>query len=346
MAEQLDDEERVDRRRDLLGCLGTGTLAMVGAVVAGAILAAAAISQLDGCDIDFRSGPGKGTDSARLAVDVSPTTGLHEGDLVTVRSTAFRPKVAVGVAVCLSEADTERRGVDACDEVQGARYATDASGHLAATYRVPRQIRVGGRTYDCAARAERCLVVAADADDFDRSGGQAITFAADLADPVGAPPRTRAETDLLPIEATPSGAQPAGTSVQVRATGFQPGEPVLVARCTAAFPTEGPPACDPLDGSTALPAVLFHDMPDAPVADANGTVALDVVLPATIHPLGNPFASSGSTTSATSTTTSTTTARPDGRIDCRARAGACSIVIAAAADTKRSAVLPITVTPA
>src|SRR5690606_39328276 len=127
-------------------------------------------------DVTIDADPGKGTESTRLPIEVSPRTGLTDGTVVTVRSDAFEKSSVVGVAACLAEAETDARGVDACDEIQGARYAVDRQGTLRATFPVPRVITIRGVAHDCAASETSCLVVAADANDYDRSGGQPISF--------------------------------------------------------------------------------------------------------------------------------------------------------------------------
>lgn len=143
--------------RGCLGCAGASALVGVGLVVVFGLLATQATS----CSLDLGMGPGSGTRSARLPVTVTPRTGLTTGQVVRVTSTAFDAHRVVGVAVCLREADTERRGIDACDTRSGSRFAVDAAGRLDARFAMPRTITVADRTHDCAGRAGRCLVVAA-----------------------------------------------------------------------------------------------------------------------------------------------------------------------------------------
>lgn len=278
-------------------------------------------------DVGDLGDPGDGRDSQRLAVDVAPATDLDDGSTVRVTSDAFDAQRIVGIAVCLREADTARQGVDACDEVQGARYAVGADGRLDATYAVPRVVRIGGEPVDCASRAGRCLLVAASADDYDRSGGVPISFRRDLPAAAADPPRTRPQTDGLPIVVAPAGPVAAGSQLDVAASGFQPGEPLLVAWCTSAFEDQGPTACEPRDASEAFGAVALRDLSgELPTADAEGRFRTTLDARATVEP---PYFadSSGS----------------DQGVDCR-REG-CVLVIAAAADTKRSAVAPYQLAP-
>jgi hypothetical protein len=316
--------------------VGGGLLGIAGFTLAAAIAIGAVVAGLDGCQIDLGNigDPGSGTDSERLEVAVAPQTGLVGGAPVIVTSSAFEPNSIVGVAVCLREADTERRGVEACDEVQGERFATNAEGELAAGIAVPRVITVGGRAFDCAATPRRCVVVAADANDYDRSGGAPISFAPDLPAVDLVPGGPRPQTDRLPILAQPPGPVPPGTVLTVTATGFRPDEPVIVAWCTEAFELDGPTECEPLDSSAALAAVAFRSLPDEPRADADGRVQVAIEARATIAPFvdeaggADPADPPGSG------------ARRDGRWDCRGERPRCAVVVAAAADTKRSAIWP------
>ncbi|HRW36680.1 MAG: hypothetical protein KDB04_08885 [Acidimicrobiales bacterium] len=329
--ERTAPEQRRARRTRIGGCLGVGGLTIGGLTIALAVVIGAVAASLQSCDLEIGTvgDPGDGTSSDRLDVLVVPATGLRDGTTVTVGSRAFEPEHIVGVAVCLAEADTERRGVDACDEVQGARFATDALGVLRATFAVPRRIRVDGHVEDCATTPGRCVLVAADASDYDRSGGQALTFDESAATDGPTPPATRPETLGLAIAANPTGPVEAGSSVELTATGFQPGEPLLLAWCTDEFARVGPRACEPTDSSAALGAVVLRTLPTGPTvprADAEGRAVVHLDARSTIAP--------------TSFGADTPSTRADGRVDCRAEAGRCSFVVAAAADTQRSAVLP------
>ncbi|MCU1451918.1 MAG: hypothetical protein JWN46_64 [Acidimicrobiales bacterium] len=268
--------------------------------------------------------PGKGTASAHYPVQVAPASGLTDGALVFVTSTAFTSDQIVGVTVCLTEAATRHVGVDACDTTSGARYAV-RDGRLAAGYRVPRVVTIGGTAYDCASRPGRCLIVAADASNFDRSGGVAVSFSSGLPAARLVPSGARPQSDHLPARRAPEGPVPADSQVTVRAQGFQPGEPVLVAWCTPRFELVGPTGCSPRDASAAMSAVMFRSTKGITEhADEAGAFTTAVRVPRWI------VAYDGA-------------ARRDPA--CSTAPGACSIVIAAAADTKRSAVVPLTVQP-
>lgn len=341
--EKQDPSDRGELAKRAAGCAAIGGLSFAALAVGVVVLTGMFIALVPSCDLDLGS-PGDGTESARLPVTVSPRTDLADDAEVRVTSDAFEPEDIVGVAVCLRKADTQDAGVEACDEVQGARFATDAQGRLDATYRVPRVITVGGRAYDCAAKAERCLVVAADASDYDRSGGQAITYrtglpAADLRT-VGARP----VSDRLPIGADPAvdGPVASGSELQVLATGFQPGEPVLVAYCTDQVERDGMiDACEPLDASAVVTALLGGTVEGvADRANDDGAVSVTLEARSVVSPTTKVDASGSSGTTAVP---GGTVPLIDGQARCTQAGGGCTIVIAAAADTKRSAILPYVV---
>jgi hypothetical protein len=292
------------------GCLGLATVALVVVVVLLGGLT------LHGCD--FTIGPGTGTRSLRLPIAVSPTTGLRDGTEVRVTSRSFAADTIVGVAVCLREADTRSKGVAACDKISGSRYATDHSGRLDATFAVPRVITVAGRAHDCAAATERCILVAADASDFNRSGDRPISFRADLPAAVLTPQLVRAGSNHLPVIGTPAGPVAPNTLIRVTARGFQPAEPLLVARCVGSPGPTPEETCQPLNAGSAIRALVFHTVGDLPLhARADGTFTVEVAA----APVVQPYAGAGPT-------------------DCASLPGRCTIVITSAADTQRSAVLP------
>lgn len=317
-----------EERSWFCACLAAGGLTLVGLSLALAVIIGLSASLLGSCEIDIGTptplgDPGNGRDSQRLGVVVSPAEDLVHGQEVVVASDAFEPKKVIGVAVCLREADTDLVGVDACDSIQGALYATDGDGLLEATYAVPRTISVGGATHDCAGEPGRCLLVAADASDYDQSGGQPLAFRADVG-PAPNPPTRRPSSDQLPIGAAPGGPVAAGTELTVIAEGFQPCEPLLVAWCTAEFTQRGPVVCEAVDETAAVSALLARTVPDGPLATAEGTAVVTIEARATISPAASTSDSMDGTDDH----------------DCRSEPGTCAIVVAVAADTKRSAVLP------
>jgi hypothetical protein len=373
------DPPRV-RRRKMAGKVGAGCGAPSLLAVLLVWSVASMTFSLEGCDFNLGEfGPGEGTQSKHLPVEVQPHRGLRGGDTVLVTSEAFEAESVVGIATCLDEADTERAGVDACDEEGGARYVVGEDGKLAVAHPVSRVITVAGDAYDCAAAVwpgrfghwmtgagpSRCVLVAADVRDYDQSGGRSLRYRTGLPDLVLSPRTERRRSDRLPITSSspPAGRALAdGTPVTVTATGFVPGEPILLARCSAFPPRDPAAACDPLDFRHAFQAIAFSNLTGIELhADEHGSVVVTVVATASIVRIGDPmeaFAQWSSTPSTAAETTSTASTQPSATtsstirpwadrsrtVDCTAAPGRCSIVVSAAADSRRSAVLPYTVT--
>lgn len=308
--------------------VGLGCLASVAAAI-GLVLLAGSLT-LNGCDFDLDFGPRgsrTGTETERLTVSVSPTGDLVDGQAVRVSTAALRGSDIVGIAQCLREADAKRAGFDACDQNTVVRFA-NREPTFEATFTIRQVLTVQGTPYDCAAKPGRCLVVAADAADYDRSGGRPLTFPPHPVALVAAPDRPKSAH--LPVSGTPTGPMPADTRVRLTASGFQPGEPLLYARCTDELDALGPvEACEPLDLNAAMSAIVINTLPKgAPTAAPDGSATATLGVVARLHPEGDIFR--GDTRST---------------IDCAERAGRCSLVIAAAADPHRSAVLPYELLP-
>lgn len=323
-----EDAHRRGVRRDLAALVGSAVGLGAGGYLVVVALGAIGLFSLTvpSCEIDVGD-PGTGKDSQRLPVDVAPATGLADGTLVAVTSDAFGPEEVVAVAQCLSDAATVPTGVEDCDTDGGQRFAVDATGHLTALVAVHRVITVGGEAHDCAEAAERCILVAADASDYSLSGGVPLSFGTDLpAAELVARTGPRPATVLLPGRLTPEEPVTAGTTVEVEASGFVPGEPVVVALCQRAFLQDAAErACDPLDTST-VSAILTRSVRGVPLAaDEAGVVRTRVTAPAEVVP----FLDAEDRSRAA---------------DCTAAPGACAVVVAAAADLQRSAYLPLTVT--
>lgn len=265
--------------------------------------------------------PGPGTASLRLKVAVTPREGLADGTEVRITSQAFAAGHVVGVTVCRREADLDASGVQDCDTPSGYRYSVDGTGRLDATFPVPRVITVRGDAYDCARASNRCILVAADAGDYDLSGGQTLTFSPDLPDVALTPTTKRPGSDLLPVTGGPASPTADGASVPVTARGFQPGEPILVARCQGFPESAVEDACEPLDRDAAMAAIMFRTTDTVKDhAAVDGSFTVSVPTSRTIQPFLDPNRAQ---------------LKP-----CTSAAAGCTIVVSAAADTRRSAILP------
>lgn len=298
-----------------IGCLGIAGFVAV-ALVLTLILA------VRSCDVEvgpLGNNPGQGTDSMQLPIEVTPRTDLEDGQVVQVSSDAFPAHKIVGVTQCLPTAETESLGVAACDTDGGSRYAVGPDGMLVVDHPVRRVITVAGTAHDCAAVEAGCLLVVADVGDYNRSGGERIGFAegpaVDLTPTIGRPPSLR-----LAVTATSETRYRAGEEVTLRAEGFVPGEPILLAWCTGAFETTGIDACEPESLDEAVGSMVGSSVDGVTrTADDEGVVEATLIARATVDPfLGQPA--------------ECTAAQP------------CWFAISAAADTQRSALLAYSVT--
>jgi hypothetical protein len=350
-----DTADALKQQGKVAGALGCGAgcgLAGVGLATVFVIALVAGLGQIGGCD--WQAGPGEGKASRRLEITVAPSTGLHDGSPVFVTSEAFHARRIVGLVVCLRTVDTQNAGVGACDRTQGARYSVDRKGRLAVAYAVPRWIRTTSGVHDCANAPGACVLVAADVGDFDESGGRPLSFAA--GGDRRMPPTERSATDRLPIAEAPGAGTADGTVHHLTASGFQPGEPLLVARCLRSFATGGPVGrCEPLDRRAAYDALTSGLAPTDPKAGPDGRFSADLTATAWILPfpavdpgtLGDPVDVALQALNELADPPadhSPGAKRPVGAVDCAVEPGTCVFVIAAAADSKRSAILPYTVT--
>lgn len=191
-------------------------------------------------------GPTDGKESVGLPVKAEPSTGLVDGQEVTVTGTGFPAGVSVGVVMCTKEAgrDHGARGVDACNIGHFAQAETNRDGVAVATFSVRRLVVVDGQEVDCASEAQRCLIGMGMLSDYDTSGGVLVDF--DPSVPLPDPPTATVE---------PSTGLVDGQEVTVSVTGLVPGSPVGAVLCSAG------------DG-------MCVDRPADDVADADGTASI------------------------------------------------------------------------
>ncbi|MCB0977027.1 MAG: hypothetical protein KDB02_06170 [Acidimicrobiales bacterium] len=282
---------------------------VVTVVVAGIVVVKRAIDGFGGDHVP-------GSRSQRLAVTVTPRTRVKPDQVVRVRSDAFEPKSIVGIAQCLPAVDTENAGEAACDTDGGRRFVVGNDGRFSASFPVRRIITVQGKAYDCAKVVRGCFVVAADARDFDRSGGQRITFVGGLPPVALVPSHGRVTSLRLPVTVDASPPFKAGQKVKVRAEGFVPSEPLMAAWCTDRLIADGPTqSCKPVSTQEAFTAVFGGTLEGFELhADEKGRVVTTMEILASVKPFVGE------------------TATP-----CSGR-NHCYLVIAAAADTQRSAI--------
>lgn len=172
-------------------------------------------------------GPRDGKDSIRLPITAAPSTGLRDGDVVTVTGEGFEPGESVGIVQCAKEAagdaPEDRAGVEACNIGAYSPVTADDEGRIAGTFTVRRVLTTPlTGTVDCAAEAERCIVAAGAIADYDRSGGTPLAFDPDVA-PVPIPT----------IVVEPATDLADGQAVRVVADGLTPNEVIYVQVCAS-----------------------------------------------------------------------------------------------------------------
>ncbi|MFP5256203.1 MAG: neocarzinostatin apoprotein domain-containing protein [Acidimicrobiia bacterium] len=172
-------------------------------------------------------GPRDGKDSIQLPVTVEPSTGLRDGDPVTVRGEGFVPGESVGIVQCAREAggDTPetRGGVDGCYISDYVNVIADDQGVAQGTYRIKRVVTTPlTGTVDCAAEAGRCILAMGAISDYDRSGGLAVELDPNV-EPVPIP-----TVQVLPTEDLAD-----GQVVHVVADGLTPDEPMYLEVCSS-----------------------------------------------------------------------------------------------------------------
>lgn len=232
--------QRSDRRR---ARAGAGVLVVLALFGGGALLSAVGSDSGRDGDIDeevviddldreallenLPSSPIDGKQSWRLPVGVSPQSGVHDGDLVTIYGRGFEPNDSLGVVHCSAEADTRNAGIDACELGADRGFApvqyvsADAEGNVVAQIQVRRFIDTPGfGRVDCASAAERCLLGMGAISNYDRSGGAYLRFegSPDFAVPSLSVPGS--EGELTP-----------GQEVQVQVSGWVPGRLLRLQQC-------------------------------------------------------------------------------------------------------------------
>lgn len=163
-----------------------------------------------------------GKDSVGLPVKAEPSTGLVDGQEVTVTGTGFPPGVSVGVVMCTKEAgrDHGARGVDACNIGHFAQAETNRDGVAVATFSVRRLVVLDGVEVDCASEAQRCLIGMGMMSDYDTSGGVLVDFDGTVSLPDPPTATVQPSTGLVD-----------GQEVTVTVTGLVPDSPVGAVLC-------------------------------------------------------------------------------------------------------------------
>jgi hypothetical protein len=134
------------------------------------------------------------------AARVTPSAGLVDQQLVTVRVSNFSPPAENQIVVlqCVSSA-TDQTG---CGDFTSITVETDATGSATTRYRVSRLIHTAALgTVDCAASSARCSVVVASPD-----GSQVVAVPVDFDPTVPPLPPVDLEAELTPTARVKLGA--------------------------------------------------------------------------------------------------------------------------------------------
>jgi hypothetical protein len=170
-------------------------------------------------------GPTDGKESIGLPVRAEPSTGLVDGQEITVTGTGFPPGESVGVVMCTREAgrDHGARGVEACNIGHFAQTTSSEDGVAVVTFAVRRIVVLDGQDVDCASEAGRCLLGMGMLSDYDTSGGVLVDF--DPSVPLPDPPSATAEPARDLVD---------GDRVEVRVAGLTPGGTTSASLCDEA----------------------------------------------------------------------------------------------------------------
>jgi hypothetical protein len=164
-----------------------------------------------------------GPDPTRRPVDVSPTTGLVDGSVLTVQGEDFTgggfPRSVV-MLPCRLPVLVQ----DDCDALDLREVGIARDGLLDTTYRIDAVLDLAGQPHDC--RTDPCGLMVMDGgweepvEDLSEAGLVALTFDPDA--PLRPPPSG---------SVTPAAGLVDDQPVQVQATGFDPDQPVLIQQC-------------------------------------------------------------------------------------------------------------------
>jgi hypothetical protein len=139
-------------------------------------------ADVDSSEDDFEEigeavgGPRDGLESLRLPVEVTPSEGLADGQVVTVRGSQFPPNTTLGIVMCAPFEDPPQ-GAANCRLTPYTSVTSNADGSFEAQHAVDRVFVTGnGEEIDCATTATPCVIAVGAISDYDQSGGASVTF--------------------------------------------------------------------------------------------------------------------------------------------------------------------------
>jgi hypothetical protein len=105
-------------------------------------------------------------------VTATPSTGLSDGQSITITGTGFTPDVSVAAAEC----GAGTVGTQSCDIGHVVTGQADDSGNVSLTFTVHASLSTGTGTIDCTTGPGACVVGMANISDYSESNGAPITF--------------------------------------------------------------------------------------------------------------------------------------------------------------------------
>ncbi len=105
-------------------------------------------------------------------VTATPSTGLTDGQSITISGTGFTPDVQVAAAEC----GAGTVGTQSCDIGNVVYGQTDASGNASVTLTVHAALTTATGTIDCTTGPGACVIGLANISDLSEANGAPITF--------------------------------------------------------------------------------------------------------------------------------------------------------------------------
>jgi hypothetical protein len=166
-------------------------------------------------------GPMDGKDSRLLPVLVEPSTGLGDGQTVTISGSGFTPGARLGAVLCSSGA-AGGGGVTFCELAHYDNFSASAEGAFVDDYVLRRFITTpADGVVDCAESTDRCILGVGNISDYDESGGSFISYE-------GAP-----QPPPPSLQVVPSVALIDGQVLSVRGTGVRAAPDGWLRQCPA-----------------------------------------------------------------------------------------------------------------
>jgi hypothetical protein len=188
--------------------------------------------------------PMDGTSSRLLPVVAEPSTGLRNGETITIAGSGFTPGATLGAVLCSSGA-AGGGGVAFCELAHYDNFRASAEGAFVDDYVLRRFIITPSEgPVDCASSTDRCILGVGNVADYDESGGSFISFA-------GAP-----QPPPPSLQVTPTTGLVDGSVLRVQGTGVRAAPDAWLRQCPAGEVDSA--VCRRLDAQLVGPQVGGH----------------------------------------------------------------------------------------